>query len=94
MAYSVGMAYTAPTTVFESSEDIFAHWREEDTRIAEDARIELKRELAYAAAADGDLDAVMRAWDEGLIDDSTASLALYGCCCRRCRKSDPGGCVG
>lgn len=86
--------HVATISAFDTSDDIFAHWRAEDARIAEDARLDLKRDLAYAAARSGDLDAVMAAWDEGFIDDATASLALYGCCCRRCRKSDPGGCVG
>jgi hypothetical protein len=87
------MTFYAPTIDAFDSDDLFAHWRAEDARIREDEELSLKRDLAYAAAESGDLAAVMAAWDEGLIDDSTAALVLYGCNCRRCRKSDPGGCV-
>jgi hypothetical protein len=89
----VGMTFYAPTIDAFDSDDLFAHWRAEDARIREDEELEIKRDAAYAAARSGDLDAVMQAWDEGLIDTDTAALALYGCNCRRCRKSDPGGCV-
>lgn len=87
------MAHYAPINPAFESDDIFAHWRDEDARIREEEASALRREFAYQAAIDGNLTAVMEAWDTGYIDDDTASLALYGCNCRRCRKSDPAGCV-
>lgn len=88
------MTYCDPNPTTFDSDDLFAHWRDEDARIRLEELSDAKRDAAYAAAQAGDKDAVMRAWDEGMLDDATASLALYGCCCRRCRKSDPAGCTG
>lgn len=76
------------------SDDLFAHWRDEDARIADEWRFADERDAAYQAVAEGDVEAVSAAHDAGLVDDATFALVVYGCMCRRCRKLDPGGCVG
>lgn len=79
--------------VFES-DDIFAHWRADDARIAAEQEAADLREAVWRALDERDLDTLSLYHDQGLVDDATYALELYGCLCRRCRKFDPAGCVG